>query len=378
MVLRSVAATGARNETQGGAPRGGPPLKPQAGPILKRRNDMTARERRNLAVFSHGELIGDAMMKLPFVHALRTAFPDRRIVWIATESSQLETGAAGLLPPGAVDQFVCGTGWGERPGDLLGAPPTSERFDLTIDTQNLWWRSLLARRINRGAFISSIAGWRFSARKPAAGNRKPRHVLDRLLALVEAAAGAAVVPPRLRDCVVLPAGAEADAARLLPDGPACVALAPGAGKRVKCWPLDRFIALARLQQAAGRTPVFLLGPAETEWLAPLRDAAPGALFPLQADETAEPRYTAARTVAVARRCIAGVGADCGLNNMLGVADIPLVSLFGPTSGAKLHPRATTAVWLQAQDFAPGSAMTNIPVQAAADALDKLLSETGRT
>lgn len=339
---------------------------------------MTARERPNLAVFTHGELIGDAMIKLPFLRALRGAFPDWRIVWIAAESSQLEKAAAALVPPGTVDQFICGSGWGDRPVDLLRPPPTAERFDITLDTQHLWWRSLAARRLSRGAFISGLAGFRFSDRKPAPERRKPRHVLERLLSLVEAAAGAPPPPPRLRDCATPAAALLEEAAALLPDGPVYVALAPGAGKRAKCWPLDRYIALAERQTKAGRTPVFLLGPDETDWIAPLRAAVPAAQFPLQAEGLDEPRYSIARTIAVARRCAAAIGADCGLTHILGVADAPLVSLFGPTSGAKVHPKVTAGVWLQAQDFAPGSAMGNIPVDAAADALDKLLAEAGRT
>lgn len=336
------------------------------------------------AVFSHGELIGDAMTKLPFVFALRAALPDWRIVWIATEASALETAAAPLIP-GAIDAFLCGpgqagarhrnAGWGASPADLLKPPPTQERFALVIDTQALWWRSLLVRRLKADRFVSGLAGFRFSDGKPARQRRNPRHVLDRLNSLIEAAAGAPPAPPRLRDCVVVPEAAAQEAARLLPAGADYVAFAPGAGKRIKCWPLDRFIELAKRQQAAGRTPVFLLGPAEADWLPSLRGAVPGALFPLQADGLAEPRYTPVRTVAVARRCAAALSGDCGLGNMIAAADIPLVSLFGPTSGAKLHPRVTAGAWLQAQDFGPDGAMANIPTDAAADALERLMKRT---
>lgn len=328
-----------------------------------------------VAIFSHGELIGDAMTKLPFVAALRAAFPDGRIVWIATESSALESAAAPLIP-GAIDAFYCGENWGSRPADLAKPPPTPERFSLVIDTQNLWWRSLLARRLKADRFVSSIAGYRFSSGKPARARRNPRHVVDRLFSLLEAATGAPQPRPRLRDCVALPETAAIEAARLLPPGPTYVALAPGAGKRIKCWPLDRFIEIARRQQAQGRAPVFLLGPGEEEWLTPLAEAVPDALFPLQAEELDNdgPRYTPARTVAAARRCAAALSGDCGLGNMIAAADIPLVSLFGPTSGAKLHPKVTAGAWLQAQDFGGDGSMVAIPVDAAAEAVEKLLQE----
>lgn len=328
-----------------------------------------------LAIFSHGELIGDAMTKLPFVAALRATFSDWRIVWIATESSALESAAAPLIP-GAIDAFYCGENWGDSPADLLKPPPTAERFALVIDTQNLWWRSLLVRRLTADRFVSSIAGYRFSSGKPARARRNPRHVVDRLFGLLEAATGAPPPRPRLRDCVTVPEAAAIEAARLLPPGPTYVALAPGAGKRIKCWPLDRFIEVARRQQAQGRAPVFLLGPGEAEWRVPLAEAVPGARFPLQAEglDNDGPRYTPVRTVAAARRCAAALSGDCGLGNMIAAADIPLVSLFGPTSGVKLHPKVTAGAWLQAQDFGGDGGMAAIPVDAAAEAVEKLLQE----
>jgi ADP-heptose:LPS heptosyltransferase len=328
-----------------------------------------------LAVFTHGELIGDAMVKLPFLKALRAAFPDWRIVWVCTESSQLQAAAASLIP-GVIDEFVSGTGWGERWTDVLKPPPTDERFQLVIDTQAIWWRTLIARRLRGEVFVSGCAGFAFSDKKPSLERRKLRHGLARLLSLIEAATGAPVTQPRLRDCVSVPADLQEEAARILPAGPVYVALAPGAGKRSKCWPLANHIELARRQAAAGRVPVFLLGPNELEWSAQLREAVPQALFPLQADGPAEPRYTPLRTIAVARRCAVAVGADCGLTHILGVADAPLVSLFGPTSGVKVHPKVTAGVWLQAQDFGPDGAMAHIPVEAVAAAVEKLLGGEG--
>lgn len=335
-----------------------------------------------LAVFSHGELMGDAMIKLPFLRALRAAFTDWRIVWICSETTQLQ-GAAAPFVRGYIDSFVAGSGWGDRPVDMLRRPPTTERFDLVIDTQGLWWRTLAARRIRHDVFISGCAGFYFSDRKPAAARCNPKHGLDRLLRLIEAAAGIEPPTPRLRDCVT-PAGDLLEmAAQVLPDGPRYVALAPGAGKRGKCWPLENYVALAQAQLQAGRVPVFLLGPAELDWIGDLQAAVPGALFPLQTAATltaaaGEPHYSPACTIAVARRCAAAVGADCGLTHILGVADIPLVSLFGPTSGAKVHPRVMAGVWLQAQDFGPGRDMGQIPLSAVADAVNTLLGEGTRS
>jgi ADP-heptose:LPS heptosyltransferase len=160
--------------------------------------------------------------------------------------------------------------------------------------------------------------------------------------------------------------AEAEAERLLPAGPRYVGFAPGAGGKHKCWPLDRYIGLAaRLKDAV---PVFLLGPAEAgEWAGTIRAALPDARLPLQ--DTA--RLSPMLTIALGRRLAAAVANDSGTGHMLGAADIPLVSLFGPTPPEKFAPHARRARVVRAQDFG-SAAMDAIPVAAVEAALTELL------
>jgi ADP-heptose:LPS heptosyltransferase len=320
-----------------------------------------------LAVFTHGELIGDALIKIPFVRALRGLYPDRRIVWITTEESHLATTLRPLMD-GLVDEFHGGSGMGSSPLELLRPMPFRDRYSLVLDTQTQLWRTLLARRLRHELFVSPCANFRLSDRRPAAGYRKPRHVVDRLFDLLEVASGRR---PVLDGAVSLPQ-ADSDMARaLLPDGPIYVAIAPGAGKRVKCWPLDRFIAVAQRQAARGRVPVLILGPAELDWLEPLRTAVPGALFPLQ-DQRLSGGGSPLRTIAIARRCAAALANDSGISHMFGAADVPLLTLYGPTDAEKLRPKVTRGLTLSARSYG-GEAMDVIPVEAVLAALDELLA-----
>jgi ADP-heptose:LPS heptosyltransferase len=74
------------------------------------------------------------------------------------------------------------------------------------------------------------------------------------------------------------------------------------------------------------------------------------------------------TIALARRLSSAVANDSGTGHMLAAADIPLVSLFGPTPPAKFAPATPRLTVLRAQDFGGGDAMESIPVQAVAAAL----------
>ena len=148
----------------------------------------------------------------------------------------------------------------------------------------------------------------------------------------------------------------------------------GAGGRAKCWPLDRFIALARRQEERGRVPVFLLGPQEEAWEAPLRAAVPRARWPLQSDE-AKARFQCSPLLTVALgRCLgAAISNDSGTGHMLALSGVPLISLFGPTRPDKFAPLTPRLTLLTAQAWGGGAEMERIPVLAVDTALETALA-----
>ena len=86
-------------------------------------------------------------------------------------------------------------------------------------------------------------------------------------------------------------------------------------------------------------------------------------MPLQAAPPAGPDLT----IALAARCAAGVAGDCGGGHMLAAADIPLVSLFGPTDPAKFAPWCARNRIIRAQDHGADT-MAAIPVATVLAAL----------
>ena len=120
-------------------------------------------------------------------------------------------------------------------------------------------------------------------------------MIRQILTLVELASGkpADIAAPLMLDQTSL-----ARARSLLPDGPRYIALAPGAGGRHKCWPLDRYRALAEHLKGKGEIPVFILGPGEREWIDQCRAVA-GAKLPLQGHGYPS---TPELTIALAQRC----------------------------------------------------------------------------
>ncbi|GAB4181452.1 MAG: glycosyltransferase family 9 protein [Thalassobaculales bacterium] len=305
--------------------------------------------------------LGENIIKLPFLRALRTAFPGARIAWVPGLGPAKFAGPLAPLVEGQIDELICDLDLPRRWPAALGwrSPLPGRRFDLVIDTQHLPQRTLQLRRIAHRRFISPA--WRFAlshGRPP--GGAWPVRLVDRLLALVAAATGGPLPAPGHR--APLAPHWHARAAALLPPGATYVGLAPGAGRRDtgKCWPLERYLALAREQAARGRTVVWLAGPDEREWADALA-AVPGSLLPAL--------DSPALTVALAGR-LAGAVANCsGTGHMLAAGGAPLVSLFGPTDPAKYAPYAVAGTAIRGE----GRRIDAITPEMVADALEKHLA-----
>ncbi len=310
------------------------------------------------------DAVGDGLMKLPFVRALRAAFPAARITWMAGKGHTVYADSLACLVTGLIDEVLDECGVGSRVAELAGPRPLAGRaFDLVIDTQRRILTTLILRRVRHRTFLSAAGNYWLSDIRPRE-RRKPAAMVDQLLMLADLACGrpVAVQAPLPRDPV-----AEWAAGELLPPGPAYVGFAPGAGGRHKCWPLDRYIELARRLTAEGWVPVFLLGPAEAEWAAAIATVLPEARLPLQ--QAAE--VTPMLTIELARRLSAAVANDSGTGHMLAAADVPLVSLFGPTPPEKFAPRTRRLTVVAARAWG-GEAMDLIPVEAVAAAVRGML------
>jgi ADP-heptose:LPS heptosyltransferase len=327
---------------------------------------------RTVAVFGGQDLVGDAFLKIPFLRAMRAAWPSAHITWLVSGQSAFASSMASLGAP-YLDRVVerCGLGSGRWAELVRPVPRGLGPYDLLLDSQARPMLSVSLWRVPHRRFVAAALATR------GAGP----HLVDRLLALVEAAHGQAVrwdLSP-----VAVPEALRAAAAAALPDTGASdaarryVAIAPGAGGAHKCWPMEHFAALARILAERGLVPAVLLGPAEADARASFQAAAPAAIFPEE-----HPAFAALpggsqplRVVAVAERCALGVANDAGPGHMIAAAGTPLVSLFGPTPAAKFRPlMPRTSRVLRAQDFGGTAAMGAIPVDAVAEAVSDLLAE----
>ncbi|MEW6261689.1 MAG: glycosyltransferase family 9 protein [Thermodesulfobacteriota bacterium] len=158
------------------------------------------------------------------------------------------------------------------------------------------------------------------------------HYLDHLFA-------SAGVRPLDRFVILTPKNEGLDRARsfLLAKGlkeKSFLTLHPGSGGAGKNWPLERWLELAEgLERETRLKTVFLLGPAEEEWIAKLEkeDRVVAGNMPLE---------VVAGLISLG---LGHAGHDSGVTHLAAALDRPALAIFGPTDPAQWAPRGPQTV-----------------------------------
>ncbi|MBN9413685.1 MAG: hypothetical protein J0H12_07195 [Candidatus Paracaedimonas acanthamoebae] len=310
-----------------------------------------------ILVFTEGENIYEGFIKLHFIKALRQAYRNSHISWYS-DGSSVYTSTLKSIADAFLDKVYEQTSFNQL---------WKYKYDLIIDTQTDFLKSLRLKLLRHHKIISSSSKYIFSSYKPHDNQAIPIHNLKRLIALTSLAGQPlSLVKKRLP----LPSEYRERAVQILPVNKKYIGLIVGAGMPFKCWPLNNFIALALIVVEKGYTPAFILGPQEHSWLSQIKREIPEALFPLQDSQAISSHLF---TVAIGERLYAAVANDCGIGHLMSAAEIPLVSLFGKTNAEKVCPIVEKGCFIRSQDFGSDE-ISAIPVNAVANSLDQLLTK----
>lgn len=270
-----------------------------------------------------GGALGDGLLTLPALAALRTRWPAARLTALVPRSLLPFAGAAGLADAGEAIEDAAGM-------DLLGARgpgPGWARADLAVVWLQAWADA--AQRLVDWGVPRVVAG----PSLPPAGATV--HVTDHLCTSLQSLGiGASRVAAPLSVPTDADAAAERWWQRLVPVGRApVIALHPGSGGRRKCWPLSRYAALADLLSATGCRLLVCLGPAETE--DPERQQQFVEAFP---DGILATGLAIGTLAGVIRRCSVFIGNDAGVTHLAAALGVPTIAIFGPTDPARWAPQ----------------------------------------
>jgi ADP-heptose:LPS heptosyltransferase len=287
------------------------------------------------------ERIGDLLMAVPALAALRAALPcasidlvvgswNQAIASAITSVSRVETLDAAWLARGAGGLGV--SGLARRAASWRG-----RRYDLAVNFEpdirtNLVMAAAGARRT--AGFASGGGGALLDLAleyDPAA------HTADNARRLVEAAVGATVPTPRTSTSSIrIPDANRAEAAALIArfDGALTIGLHVGGGRAIKQWPESRFREVAAaLVRDRGASIVFTGTPAERPQIAIAREGLPAERVHDLTD-TADLLTVAA----VLERLDLLVTGDTGPMHLAHAVGTPIVAVFGPSDPARYAPR----------------------------------------
>jgi heptosyltransferase I len=321
--------------------------------------------------------IGDCILTLPMLCALRRQFPNSLLAWATQPGpAKLLQGHAGLDELIVVDR-----GWLKSPRTLWGLRRRlrSFRFDVTIDPQGLTKSSALAwlsgarRRIG----FASPRGRELSVWLNNDLQRAERpHLVDCQLDLLTCLG---VTPGEVQFAVPSDAVAIQAMAAFLEQartGPEFAVINPGAGWDSKLWPPERFAALAaRLGQRFGLPSIVVwAGQRERGWAQEIHAGAQG-------QAVLAPPTSLPELAALLRQARLLISADSGPMHLAAAVGTRCVGLFGPTRPEACGPygpgHAIVQAYYQAgtsrqRRQAENLAMQAIDVESVLAACERLL------
>ena len=97
----------------------------------------------------------------------------------------------------------------------------------------------------------------------------------------------------------------------------------------------KFISLANKSLIKNKIPVFFIEKNQEHLIEKIKNQVPGSLFPETNTELSCP----ALVTALSSRLDQAVTIDNGVMHMMGLANIPMIVLFGPTNSEKFAPKS---------------------------------------
>ena len=290
-----------------------------------------------------GGALGDFVLGLPALRALRGAFPRASLELIAPSAVlPLASALADAVTP--LERAEVAALFGDAGSLPEGIVARHRGLDLVA-----LWLADLDGSVRRNFEVLGARRLLWSPALPPPG----RHAADHLLATLEplgllAPSVTASSPRRLGVPVVRPsAAAKQNAFALWRDlglsaGRPVVAVHPGSGGDWKRWPAERFAQVADRLAEEGVGVVVIQGPADAEvvgqLLARVRGRRPPVVSGLGVEDLAAFLSLAA--------CY--LGNDSGVTHLAAAVGTPTVAIFGPTDPGQWGPRGPNVLVLRAE------------------------------
>jgi len=286
---------------------------------------------KKILIYNSGGGLGDSIQIMPLILSLKNHYRRSKIFYLGAHQNHFE----GKLKEYNINIETLDLNlkyFGFRWWHYLYArknfnKKSVTKFDLIIDLQTKFRNSLILKRIPHYNFYSITFKNLFSSKKV---NYKSKNHIENLSIFLD---------DKIRNIKFninkLPKNLINEAKKLLPKSNYIgFSITQGNEYRKKSWSIYKFITLANKCLIKNKIPVFFIEKNQEQIIEKIKNQVPSALFPEIKSEISCP----ALVTALASRLDQAVTIDNGVMHMMGLAEIPMIVLFGPTNSEKFAPK----------------------------------------
>ena len=289
-----------------------------------------------ILIYNSGGGLGDSIQLLDIITSLKKKFGEKNLYYLSAHENHYENALKDYnIKLKSIDTAIkyFGFRWQHffYSKNIL-KNKVIKKFDLIIDLQSKLRNSLILKRIPHNNFYSSSFNFRLCSIKKKFDSSKNdlKNIILNLEKLLDKK-----IPFIKYNINTIDKSYFDEAKKLLPQKNYIgFSINQGNNYRKKSWSLNRFINIAKKISENGKQPVFLIEKKNIETINAIKKKINNGIFPeLESSFSGPPLITA-----LATRLEKVISIDNGIMHMIGLANIPMVVLFGPTNSFKFAPK----------------------------------------
>ena len=291
---------------------------------------------KNILLYNSGGGLGDCIQLFDLITSLKTKFKNTEIYYLGAHENHFQNSLKEYnisIPTLNMNLQYFGFRWKHLLLTSKNLKKTSiDKFDLIIDLQSKIRNTLILKRIPSNYFYSSTLNYFFSSHKKKYLNTKINLnlMLDNIGKLINEE-----ISHEVYDINNIDKKYFEEAIRILPENKYIgISLTQGNIYRKKSWSIIKFINLSKSLEKKGYKTVFFVKKEEKDLINKIKSENNSAIFPELNTNMSCP----ALVTAMATRLNKAVSIDNGVMHMMGLANIPMIVLFGPTNSEKFAPK----------------------------------------
>ena len=289
-----------------------------------------------ILIYNSGGGLGDSIQLFPLIISLKSHFKKTKFYYLGAHENHFQNSLKEYnisIPTLNMNLQYFGFRWNHLFLTSKNIKKTSiDKFDLIIDLQSKIRNTLILKRIPSNYFYSSTLNYFFSSHKKKYLNTKNNLniILDNIGMLINEE-----INHEVYDINNINKKYFEEAKRILPENKYIgISLTQGNIYRKKSWSIIKFINLSKSLEEKGYKPVFFVKKEEKDLINKIKSENNSAIFPELNTNMSCP----ALVTAMATRLDKAVSIDNGVMHMMGLANIPMIVLFGPTNSEKFAPK----------------------------------------